>query len=1700
MNVVLTKQELKEFLKDFKNIIVSGPQRSGTTFAGFAISELLGLPYYTEEAFGVHNESRFFDLTKTSDKKVIQCPALSHVLDKIESKEETIVVWMVRPVEDIIRSENRINWQEEGREKAKYVSRLNAFFRKEELQGIHFRQPISSIKYQFWEEYQKLQIPHFIEIQYAELSTIFSDSWIDAQNRKEFNSRQINQVADPAFLSQRLFLCQLFIDYGDGYNENFSYLSTVHTGNNKVSFEIPTVPGKKVQSIRFDPANEPVIIEIQSIVISPDHQALHSRAENGQFSFQNRYYFNHNDPQLVIQIPEGLEISGGQVTINLVVEAIGADALQQLYVDHTQKLREEGSAENTELATQIQAYKNAHETSLATLQEKEAIQQKLQAYIDHLQIAHSTEQLSSAQKHQGELGRKDQEIEELKNTNLSLEEGNRDLNDRIAEEKNLRQQEAATSSELRARLTELEAENDRIQSELSQENREKEALTAQISEKSTLISSLEQKIDEINILHAQLQETAKQRTEQSHAFQQQAEVSRQRLQNLTDHADRLESENHNLRNSLSFKAGWLLTAPFRWIYEIFRGNRIGLWFNLLLVAIRKPFTLISKLRWEHFRILSQAIRKESPAQIIHNFQKFLTGAPSQTANNTLPSPQSQQALPAAEKEKPVSLQVTPASLPVPVDASPSIIRDITKFQNPGPEFLPRLEKELNLDPDPLLKLIAFYLPQFHTIPENDKFWGKGFTEWTNVTKGVPRFSGHYQPRLPADFGFYSLSSRETIARQVELAKKAGLFGFCFHYYWFSGTRLLEKPLDLFIEDQSIDFNFCLCWANENWTKRWDGMDQEVIIKQDFTAEDTVAFIEDLKPYLRDKRYIYLNGRPLIIIYRPQLIPDIKKTAATWRMNLIEAGIGNPILCAAQAFGLHDPEEVGFDVVVEFPPHKLAFDKKNRRDEYYIYDENYQGVIINYEDIVAASMSETTHPYPLFRGLFPSWDNEARKKGKGATYHGSSPEQFEQWLQFVSEYALANPVQDNSLVFINAWNEWAEGAYLEPDQYFGYQYLHRVQSVSERFNFRKHKVIVVSHDAHLHGAQLNVLAKAKTLKRQFGLEITILLLDTGALEPEFERVARTYNIRDYVQADRTGLLHLLKKLKREGYDYAIVNTTVANNILPELDAAGIQSLSLIHELPNLIKEYRLEDEVRFVAEKADHIFFSTKTVERGFRGFQPQISGRVNIRPQGIYAFDLYAVDTIPAGALRKQLDLGPEDIVIASLGFADMRKGIDLFVQVADFVSRRNQNCHFVWIGNIHGVLDPWIRHDIEKLPYRENIHLVPFHDKISEYIKDIDIFVLTAREDPFPSVVLESLAMGAPGIVFAGSGGIVELNDQFPDLLTIVPYLDTEAMGKAVLNLADHPEQRLQLANYGKKVMADHFSYDDYCFFLAQQFDPSLKKVSVIVPNYNYAHTLEDRLRSIWYQEYPVFEVIVLDDCSTDNSLEKIRELAEKYQRKIRIIENETNSGSPFLQWQKGANEARGDLVWIAEADDLAEPGFLSALVPLFANEELGLAYSQSKQIDENGNHLAGDYLYYTDDIDPQKWRQDYVIEGPREILEGLAVKNTILNVSAVVWRLDLLRELMAEHLDELREFKVAGDWFLYIKALERAQLGFCAQSLNVHRRHSSSVTHKLNVDRHLEEIRLIQEMVKSQEQFPDKLADIQNDYYSSVETALRN
>ena len=369
---------------------------------------------------------------------------------------------------------------------------------------------------------------------------------------------------------------------------------------------------------------------------------------------------------------------------------------------------------------------------------------------------------------------------------------------------------------------------------------------------------------------------------------------------------------------------------------------------------------------------------------------------------------------------------------------------------------------LNFDPmlsKSALRLIAFYLPQYHPIAENDKWWGEGFTDWHNVAKAKPLFRGHQQPHVPGELGYYDLRDPGARTAQAALAREHGVFGFCYYHFWFNGKRLLERPLQEVLSSGQPDFPFCLCWANENWTRVWDGGDREVIVAQTYSRDDDRAHIKNLIPAFRDARYIRINGKALFLVYRAEELPDPVRTTDIWREEAHRSGIGDLFLARVESFvaGV-DPRSIGFDAAVEFAPEWRKVGRHHRRErnpyrffaKMGLFEDAYRKHrIVRYEVLADDMLARELPGYPFFRCVTPGFDNSARRsEGAAILVHGT-PEIYENWLNQVARETCERYQGEERIVFINAWNEWAEGNHLEPDEKRGRAYLEATRRVVEK---------------------------------------------------------------------------------------------------------------------------------------------------------------------------------------------------------------------------------------------------------------------------------------------------------------------------------------------------------------------------------------------------------------------------------------------------------------------------------------------------------------------------------------------------------------------------------------------------------------------------------------------------------------------------
>jgi lipopolysaccharide biosynthesis protein/trans-aconitate methyltransferase len=416
-------------------------------------------------------------------------------------------------------------------------------------------------------------------------------------------------------------------------------------------------------------------------------------------------------------------------------------------------------------------------------------------------------------------------------------------------------------------------------------------------------------------------------------------------------------------------------------------------------------------------------------------------------------------------------QAAAGKLAVPIDGySPTIPR--VKYSEVSDEFV-AYEPAAPMETVP--KAIAFYLPQFHPFPENDAWWGKGFTEWTNVGKAKPMFQGHHQPHFPLHLGYYDLRVPEVMEEQARLARQYGISGFAYYFYWFAGKVLMDLPLQNMLRNPRVDMPFCMIWANENWTRNWDGRAQDVLIAQKHSLADSCAMLDYLRPFMQDPRYIKVNGKPLFIVYRADIIPDMKETILAWRRKAVELGFPDIYVVCAQSFKNRDPRKYGFDAAMEFPPHMVKSGKVT--DRMNLLDSTFDGSIYCYDQVVENAVMRQDSDFKVFPAAMLSWDNTARQKTKARIFANFSARRYSQWLASNAERVTrdARLSADEKLIFINAWNEWAEGTHLEPDQKHGYGYLAATRAVMKNYvteaaeflqlqksNLARSKIAVIVH--------------------------------------------------------------------------------------------------------------------------------------------------------------------------------------------------------------------------------------------------------------------------------------------------------------------------------------------------------------------------------------------------------------------------------------------------------------------------------------------------------------------------------------------------------------------------------------------------------------------------------------------------------------
>ena len=894
-------------------------------------------------------------------------------------------------------------------------------------------------------------------------------------------------------------------------------------------------------------------------------------------------------------------------------------------------------------------------------------------------------------------------------------------------------------------------------------------------------------------------------------------------------------------------------------------------------------------------------------------------------------------------------------------------------------YVPLFSGEAPLS-NPPVKLIAFYLPQFHQIPENDAFWGEGFTDWTNVQAAKPQFAGHYQPRIPGELGYYSLVDPKVQHRQVELAKLYGVGAFCFYFYWFNGRRPLEKPVENYLNDTTLDLPFCLCWANENWTRRWDGRDWQVLLAQNHSAEDDLAFITHISKYLRDPRYIRIDGKPLLLVYHPGLLPSAKETARRWRKWCRNNGIGELYLAYAQSFEQLDPGAYDFDAAIEFPtgvePEDFALPRVKRGIK--LQNRGSAGHILDWSDYVRRSRNYRNPTYKLFRGVCPSWDNTPRRKDTARILVNNSPAGYHEWLlNAIADTCLRFPNHDERLVFVNAWNEWAEGAYLEPDARNGYAYLE-----ATRLALAGAAYLPLSQEgatwisAYLQG-QLHLVEREPVVllcahysgPYVFGGERSFLdILDglhaLGAnvicTIPSTRNYAYINAVRDrsvgvYIlpyrqwspsHEDEAIIKKFIEIIQQHSVDIVYVNTIMLREAVTAAHRCGAITVTHAREIitadRDLAREIGLPpgEIVKQVVSKSDYIIANSQATAECYKQ-----SKSVMVVPNMVDIDQMHLVN-----------EIDPADIRFALVSNNLPKKGLNDLVQLAKLCESSVPKARFLIIGPDNRYIDA-LKRDQQEGRVPTNVVFLGYKDTPKEAMAEANVvLILSHFKESFGRTAIEAMAAGRPVIAYNWGAPSELIQDGETGFL--VDFQNMDQLMDRVKTLCDNPSVIPEMGRRGRVFVNRYYSRERFAERLKDAYSNILheaysrRKVcnfnllrtapptAIIIPVYNAYEELQECIASVQkHTKLAENRLIVIDDASTDV---RIREFL-KALNNTEFICNEQNIGYTKT-CNKGISLAAPYDVVLLNSDTIVTPRWLESLrVAAYSAAEIGTATALS-------------------------------------------------------------------------------------------------------------------------------------------------------------
>jgi lipopolysaccharide biosynthesis protein/GT2 family glycosyltransferase/glycosyltransferase involved in cell wall biosynthesis len=840
-----------------------------------------------------------------------------------------------------------------------------------------------------------------------------------------------------------------------------------------------------------------------------------------------------------------------------------------------------------------------------------------------------------------------------------------------------------------------------------------------------------------------------------------------------------------------------------------------------------------------------------------------------------------------------------------------------------------------------LRTVAFYLPQFHPIPENDLWWGPGFTEWTNVTRARPLFQGHLQPRLPSTLGFYDLRLPQARAAQAELARQYRVDAFCYYYYWFNGRKLLNQPIEAVLASGEPNFPFCVCWANENWTRSWDGQNRHVLLEQKYGVEELRALVYEFIAMMHDARYLRHEGKPILLVYRITAIPGWLEIARMWRAECREAGLGEIHLCAVR-FGLEplegDPQDHGVDAYVLFPPHESV--QQSVASEIEGKVDGFSGQLLSYEAVIAGDLArfEQGYPWPVHRGAMTGWDNTARRGAAARVFVGSTPSRFRSWVKGIVQQERQRASGKESLLFINAWNEWAEGTTLEPDQKFGLGNLEAVRSVLSSPG-------CVGHPDPL-PAPAPVFPQMHRLeghRTAHPLWPTVMVCGHMVGQQLFGGERSFLDVLDGLQSMRVNVVVTLppgepyRYKRNEGFDLSEVNPSYLEEVrrrcislwvfpYPWLKERPLEE-SVVRRFMHLIVEYRVDlvhantimlrepleaarrlrrptmvharemidhdeslkgfigwdaDRIRqLVGELSDHLIANSEATARMFRHRSTYLVQN--------------CVDTRDLD-LENSID-GPIRFGIVSSN--QPKKGIADFVEVARLCEQRGLAAEFLVIGPENDFIRK-LREDVRGQGLPSNLRFAGYQATPREAMALVNVLLnLSHFAESFGRTVAEAAAARRPVVVYRW-GALPELV-RHGQTGFVAPYRDTAAIAGHVQWLCEHPQEISRMGERGRELMAARFSREMLRSRLAAAYRPILqglapapqpRALTILIPVYNAHDEVRGCLESVArHTALTDVEVLVIDDGSTDS---RIGALLDHHVRAhgFVVLRNDSNQG----------------------------------------------------------------------------------------------------------------------------------------------------------------------------------------------------------------